>query len=201
MRTRWFLVLVAVALAAKFLQVNIINFLYDPATITNGHPLVGFLSNLGVLFWCAATCICLFTAVLLRTRGAREIYLFVLSAGIVSAILTLDDLFMFHDFDGLAKRYLGLGEEVADVILAVIVAVFLIRFRKTILQSEFGLLLLALGLGVLSIYIDLYIPHLEDLDNWRNLAEDGLKWLAIVSWFTYYVRYCYRALVGLDRFK
>ena len=32
----------------------------DPIHITGGHPFIGLLSNIGILFWCSSAAICFF---------------------------------------------------------------------------------------------------------------------------------------------
>ncbi len=196
------LVLVAVALAAKFLHINVVVFLYDPATIYNAHPLTGFLSNLGILFWSVGATVCLFTAAVLRTRAPRETYLFILCSGLVTAYLTLDDMFMIHDSDGLLVRFLGSSEEFNCLVIAIGIAIYLLRFRRMILESPYGLLLVAVIFLGIMVMIDLYIDHWEYgsmADSLRNLTEDGLRWIATICWCTYFVRYCYLSLTTVNR--
>jgi hypothetical protein len=80
----------------------------DIAAIAKIHPLSGFLSNLGILLWCAAASICSFAAMTLRKIKPRDIFWFLLSSAVLSAYLMFDDLFQFHE--ELAPTYLGLNE-------------------------------------------------------------------------------------------
>lgn len=192
------LVLGAALGASLYLGIEIRMLLGDPAGLGGMHPLTGVVSNLGIIAWSATSSICLFTAPLLRARGAREMFWFVLCAGILTAYLLFDDLFQFHETLGL--RYFGVPEIWVYGFLIAAIAIFLIRFRMTILRSDFGLLLLAIGFLGVSTAIDL-VPRYDSAFRiyWLAFAEEGPKWLGILCWCAYYVRYCYLALGDPDR--
>jgi hypothetical protein len=69
---------------------------------------------------------------------------------------------------------------------ALVVVIYLIRFRNTILQTEFLLLLTALGFFGLSIVTDLLSIHVPE--KFLYLVEDGSKLLGIVGWFVFFTR-------------
>ena len=158
----------------------------DMAAIANVHPLTGLLSNLGIILWCVSAAVCLFAALLLRRGGSREEFLFLLFAGLLSAYLLLDDFFQFHEV--LADRYLGLDEKVVYAALGLGAAAHLVAFRKVILRTRFGLLVLAFAFLATSVAIDEITEMLAlRLGDWEYFFEDGAKWLGIACWCGYYL--------------
>jgi len=96
----------AVAVASICKQVPVGVLTRDVAATANIHPFAGMLSNLGVLLWCSSAVSCLFAGVFAHQRKLRTISLFLLSSGLLTFVLLLDDLFLIHE--DLAKRHLGL---------------------------------------------------------------------------------------------
>jgi len=70
----------------------------DPAVIFSAHPFTGIISNIGVLLWCATTSICLFSGLFLLSFENKKEAVFLISSGVFSFILLIDDFFMFHDY-------------------------------------------------------------------------------------------------------
>ena len=188
-------VLAAMAAAGVLFQVNMDVMTRDAAATANLHPLTGVLSNLGILLWSAAASICAFAAMTHRNARPREPFWFLLSSALLSAYLLFDDFFLFHD--ELAPRYLGVHEKVVYAALGVAVSSYLIAFRRAILRTNFGVLLLALGFLAASAIMDAMLePWLRRLDHWEYLLEDGAKWLGIACWCSYYVRTSYQLVAG-----
>src|SRR5688572_5214743 len=72
----------------------------DPATALGGPFVTGYLSYLGACLWCAAAAIALFAAAVKRRPRADAVNgasRFLLHAGLFTALLGADDLFMLHD--------------------------------------------------------------------------------------------------------
>jgi len=164
----------------------------DPLAIMGGEFYVGSISNFGILFWCGAATISLFTAGLLgRSEEAREDRKFLLFGGLLTLLLCLDDLYMFHET--VFPRYFHLKEGLVVLSYGVLLMAYVWRFRKTILESRFLLLLLAsLFLGV-SAVVDRLVHDTFPL---RHLIEDGSKLFGIVSWFAYYLTFCRNLLAA-----
>lgn len=156
-------------------------FTADPLAIAGGHPLWGMLSNIGVLVWCAGATICLFTAVVLQLQdGPSHDVGFLLAAGLLTSLLLVDDLFMVHEW--LAQTYLGVGERAFFALEASAVGLFLVTFRRRVLESNVLLLVVAFAFFGLSLAVDT-MPH--DWSRWHFLLEDGLKLFGIVTWSGY----------------
>lgn len=188
-------VLLVMALVSVFFQVKIPVLTRDTTAIAKIHPLSGMLSNLGILLWCAAALISGFVAYVLRNIKTQDTFWFLFFSALLSAYLLLDDLFLFHE--KIAPVYLGLPEKMVIGILGIAVLSYLIAFRRIILRTNFGVLLLALGFLATSVVIDSFFELLwtSQLDNWAYFFEDGTKWLGIASWCGYYVHTSHEFLV------
>lgn len=196
--------LIAVATVGFLFDFDVGKLLHDPAAVAGMNPLTGLVSNLGVLLWAAAAFVCLFSAALMRRRGAHEAFAFALCAGLLSTYLMLDDLFMFHE--NLVERYIGMGEDGLYACLGLATLAFLVRFRAFILRSDFGYLLLALGFLATSVIVDTVVDYAlpvfaDQFPILEDLAEDGSKWIGIAFWACYYLRTCYQMIVDSERFS
>ncbi|HYF61791.1 MAG TPA: hypothetical protein VD886_03190 [Herpetosiphonaceae bacterium] len=184
--------LVAFLVAASIYdQLNIGIFTRDPATLTNSNPFLGVLSSVGILFWCATAAICFFGFAMLRSSASDRIApRFLLDAGLITALLMLDDLFLFHEY--VFPQFLHFGEKVALLGYGAIVAGFLWRYRQRILGSDYLLLALAFGLFGFSVMADNLFNTASG--NWGYLLEDGPKLFGIIVWFTYWSGVCAQLL-------
>src|SRR5688572_20367429 len=105
MSKRWLLlaggpalvVLAAVVTARVVFGIPIAAMTRDAAAIAGLHPLAGFVSNLGIMLWCAAATACLVAAAALHAVVPGEQARFFLSAGLLSLYLMLDDCFQLHE--------------------------------------------------------------------------------------------------------
>lgn len=192
--------LIAIAIAGWIFGIDIGLLTNDPAAIGRIHPLSGFLSNLGVLLWSGAACVCLFTASVAYRHKAFEVFAFTMSSGLLSGYLLFDDLFLLHEY--LVPSYLQLSEIWVYGFTGVATLTYIIRFRLLILlRSDFVLLALGLGCLALSVIADTVMLNLlRRLDQWLFFIEDGFKWIGIVCWFSYHLRTCYRFIVEPERF-
>ena len=158
----------------------------DPASIAGKPAFFGLFSNIGVLLWCSTAAICLFSAAILKsTAKHRKASILFFACGCFTALLMLDDLFLFHE--RLYPRFL-FGETVAYSLYAVILVFMLLRFRSLIANTDFILLSLALALLGLSVTLDILL----EADPY--LLEAGSKFLGIASWFAYWTRCCWQEL-------
>ncbi len=159
-------------------------FTRDPAAIHHANPLLGAVSNLGVVLWAATATVALFTArQLARVEGARPVRGFLLGAGLLSAWLLLDDLYMLHE--RLLPDAAGLPQPVAFAIYAAVTAALLARFRAVIAETDYLPLVLAVSFFAISAAID------QGPGTWHRwealvLVEDGAKLFGVVSWLAYF---------------
>jgi len=102
--------LISIAVLSSRLNIDLENFIKDPALLSDSHPLKGFLSNAGVLIWCAAAAICFFVSMIHSKHGDKKVALFFLFSGLFTTVLLFDDFFMFHDY--LMVEYLRAPQEI-----------------------------------------------------------------------------------------
>ena len=175
------LLAVLVVVSLQF-DIPISVFTRDPAAIAHVPLYSGLISNIGVLFWCASVAISFFTVVtLVNTDHDGKPLLFLLAMSVLTGLLMLDDLFLFHE--KIYPRVFGLPEKGAFVIYGLYLLACLIYFRTVVLKSNYIVLLLSFVLMGLSIAVDT-LP--EGWSQFHHLFEDGFKLLGIVSWFAYF---------------
>jgi hypothetical protein len=160
-------------------------FSRDPTATLNANPLTGVQSQLGVLVWWAGASISFFAgAVLHRARRDRTLVEFLRWSASITAVLTLDDLFQFHE--DLAERYFGLNDAVVVVVYGLAVLVYLVRFRRVILRSQYVLLVAGLTLFAGSNLVDALLQD-RWMSEWRIFLEDGFKLFGIVNWSAFLI--------------
>jgi hypothetical protein len=70
------------------------HFTRDPLAVAQAPRYTGLISNIGILLWCASVSICLLgSAVLGRRPNNRELSIFLLWLGALTAVLLANDLF------------------------------------------------------------------------------------------------------------
>jgi hypothetical protein len=179
-------------------QISITSFTRDVTAIANIHPLSGILSTLGILLWCVAASVTLFTAFILRHYEQVKSFKFIFSSSLLSTYLMLDDAFLFHE--GLAFRYFAIDEKVVLLTLGIAVLAYLVLFRQIILKTKYSVLLLAFVFLTISVLTDgILDPWFWSLGHWEYFIEDGFKWLGIVSWCSYYVQTSYLFVINAHR--
>ena len=165
------------------------------------NPLYGLFTNIGVLCWIATATVCLFTAITLRKLKSKKIFNFLMYSGILSAYLGIDDAFMLHDF--VAPIYLKISENfiLASILIAFIV--YIVRFYKLILASNYTFFILALSFLTMSLGLDVCLKFFEETARidvnvgLPLILEDGSKFLGITSWLSYFIYYCYDLLMSI----
>jgi len=189
------LVVVATGIVSVVKNVPASKFTRDPAVLLGTHPLVGMMSNVGILLWAGAAAVCLFTALVLNMKKESPAHRgFLAGAGLFTLWLLCDDLFLFHEW--LFPTVLGVSDKVLFLAYGCLTAVFLFRFRRYILHSTPWLVLgLALAFFAISMGLD-RLP--EDMFVWDPLylLEDGAKLLGIVGWLWYFGTVCAGLLAG-----
>ncbi len=167
-------------------DIELDHFTQDPASIMETPFYLGFFSYIGILFWCAAATLCFFTRLLLHDedQAQKKKRQFLLFSGLISSLLMFDDLFLLHEV--VFPEYFMLPKNVVYLIYLNILAVYAIVFRDELLRTEYLILMVAAGLIGASQFVDsLPMPIPED-----SFLEDAVKLFGIVTWFTYYMRYC-----------
>jgi len=188
-----FLIIALVVILDRISEINASLLLCDPTARLGGEFYVGMVSNIGILIWCSTAAICLFSwGVVRRDKSEGEWGRFFVFAGILTAILALDDLFLFHDEivpDFLFPKgsLIHINEKVVFALYGIIALWFLISSRDTIRKTNHRLLVLAITFFALSIVAERgFIKHIIPDSKIRRIMEDGMKLFGIVSWFAYF---------------
>ncbi len=185
-------ILILIFLIARKYDIPVANFTGDPALITDVPFYIGFLSNIGVIFWSLTCSICLFTWIILNKINKKETSSFFLFSGLFTLFLLLDDLFMIHD--QIFPRYFLLSQKIVYLIYFILTLVFFFKYGKYIfLKTEKLLLFSAFAFFALSILFDMFMPQSHTSINY--LIEDGLKLFGIITWFIFFSRSSYKQLV------
>lgn len=153
----------------------------DPAAISGVPVYIGFLSNIGMLFWSATVAVCLFAATFVaRSAADSPAGRFLYASGLLTLLLLFDDLFQLHE--RVFPLSLGVPEPIVFGGYLSVTLLYLVRFRRVILESDYLLLALALGFFGLSVAVDLFT------EKGLYLWEDGAKFMGIVTWLAYFAR-------------
>ncbi|ESA33343.1 hypothetical protein N836_21900 [Leptolyngbya sp. Heron Island J] len=192
------LLILAIGLAKVLFQVPIYKLIGDVFSIADIHPLSGLLSNIGVLLWCAAATICFFVAGVLRQTKNYRVIPFLLASACLSMYLLIDDFFLLHE--ELVPTYIGILQNTVLMLIMIAVVVYLFWFRRIILRTQYGFMLIAIGFLGISVGVDTVLkPWLLFLGEWKSLLEDGAKLIGITSWLSYYTDVAYQFLLDKSR--
>jgi hypothetical protein len=167
-------------------------FMRDLAEAMNQLFYLGLYSNLILVFWGASAAICLFSGIMLRRSGRiTERTKFLLYAGITSTLLYLDDMFLLHEDRGIFTTFFGLPQALILATYATWVAYFVIRFRTTILKTDYAPLLSGCLLLALSMFVDMteggLILDIGMVLPAHQLLEDGPKLMGACGWLVYFL--------------
>lgn len=156
------------------------DFFRDPATVKNFHPFVGVMSAIGVLLWCAAGVCTLFASRLLASEPDMTLRRFLFWSGVISLGLMFDDRFLVHE--QLFHDFFGIGEHPVVLTYALLVALYLFRFRTLILtKTPYVWLACAFFFFSISVSLDVVLDQ-----RGGEVLEDVLKFFGIVFWFGYF---------------
>lgn len=177
-----------------FTKIPFANFTADPAATFNYSPIYGYISNLGILLWCSCASVCFLSAAILNIRkDQRNNVLFLLNFGIVTTLLMLDDLFMFHE--SIAPWYLNIPEKAVLAFYGMYAAGCFYHFRKIVLESDLRFLAVAVVTFGMSVFIDQVSERYYITGEY--LFEDGLKFIGIASWLAYFLQYSFSQLAAV----
>ncbi len=184
------LALAVVAVLAGATDYSFAYFTKDPASTLSASPLIGLMSNVGVIFAWSAASIGAFGALLVvDARGWRPaLPLLLMSAGV--AYFALDDLLMLHE--GIYEDELGWPETGVVAVYALATLAFLVRFRDFLRAHEWPLLVAALSLLAYSFALDF-----DDSASFRLAPtgfEDSAKLFGIALLAGYVIRVSGRML-------
>jgi hypothetical protein len=151
----------------------------DPASVTNTPIFVGFLSNLGVIFW-SGSAACALVGAALQPRNSDRFW-FLLVSGIFSAVLTFDDLLMIHEL--ILTHFFHIPERISYLSYLLLAALYLIIFLREILSDTlYPILVVSLLFFGLSVVITRLVPYSDMV----GFLKDCLKFFGIIYWLVYF---------------
>ena len=168
----------------------------DPAEVLRYPPYIGLLSNWGSLLWMSTAALCLFAAALMHKYSAGRISLrFIMFSGVLSLILTFDDLFRLHDY--VLPALLNVPEGVFYFFYILTFILYLFTFKRQILSHDYILLMAALFLFIMSRGTYRILPVLRETMS----TPDILKHFGIVFWLAYFYRANSQEISALIQWK
>lgn len=163
----------------------------DPAAIFEMPFFIGFISQIGLMFWAATATICLASAWVLHVeRTQPQFKWFMVTAGLLSVVIGLDDAFLVHEE---VFPLFGLPEWLPLLIYGALLAFWLWRFASFI-RAQTPYLLLALALIGFGLSMGMDVLDLESYNIEPYLLEDGAKLVGILAWFAYHLQVSFSAL-------
>lgn len=152
-------------------------FTRDPTQIGQIPYYSGYLSSLGVLTWATGAAVALFSAMLLDVLAAdRSEATFLFYFGCLTALLTLDDLFLMHE-------NFFLNEKIVFLAYILIALTGCVLFKKHLLRQATGFAITAACAFVVSLTIDRFQYSIQErIGDFRILFEDGSKFFGAVCW-------------------
>lgn len=153
----------------------------DPAHLTGSTWYTGALSNLGILVWTAGLVFAVAGAWVARRIGRANAARFLAVGALATLVLLVDDVFALHA--GPLKRAVGGSKNLAQLLVVLPVAVWLVAFYHDIRRTRSVLLFAALVSLAGSVLVDVALGLAGDT---QLLVEDGLKLLGILAWSQYF---------------
>ncbi|MGI9383571.1 MAG: hypothetical protein ACR2PO_10485 [Methyloligellaceae bacterium] len=180
----------ALLLAVAWFQpwVPVADLLRDPLSVAELSQdccglYFGALSNLGVIIWAGAAAACLFAGLLLYSMtGWSPATMFMVYGGLLTGLLTVDDLFLLHDF---VLPHFGIPQILVYAVYGAVALGYMLMFARLILEHDAVVFLAAGSLLAISVGIDQVIHNDAPI---RIFIEDGAKLLGIILWTGFHVR-------------
>lgn len=145
------------------------------------HVYYGAVSNLGIMLWMGTAAICLFSGlVLFLLNGRNHASDMALSAGILSAVLGLDDAFLVHE---VIAPELGIAQNLVLAVYGLLALGYAVFARRFIFGSDLWVFCLGGGALALSLGIDVVFHSVAPL---LVYLEDSAKFFGITCWFLYH---------------
>jgi len=189
-------------------HVNVHHLVADPAEIAALPEYTGIYSHIGILtLWAAAVVAIVTSIVAARPQPHQLPAAFLRSLSALLALLAVDDLLMLHEWAGLLLSETSPAREqdwsrsqleaVVFAVIGILWLLWLIRFRRVILRTDYLLLAAAILAFGASVAIDLGMYVFPSLDpetlRWQTtvaVLEEMAKLTGIILLFAYTVRMC-----------
>lgn len=172
---------------------SIVYLIRDTTAVSGSLPSAGAYSNIGIGAWVATAAICLFAAFLHSASGDTSARSFFAASAALTGLFALDDRFLLHES---LPSVLHVIQWVWVGVYGLLVAAWLIAFRRRLLSRDSPLIMLAIFLLLASVAID----QLDDIfgigSKYLIVLEDVSKYLGIAFWAAFLVRAAYQSLVS-----
>jgi len=177
--------LAAIALVCAKTGVLFSDLTRDSSEILKSPFYLGAVSNLGILLWACTAAVCLFAASLPATDPmARERGRFLFVSGLVTAWLALDDLLTLHEV--VIPSTFPIRQRYVLAAYAAGMLVYLLRFRRMILQTDGIIMIASLFFFGISVASDAFQARVHV--SFHHYLEDGTKIAGLVAWSLYFIR-------------
>lgn len=190
----------AMLLVAVFVQPWIApaDLLRDPiavAELKNGDCCsfyYGAVSNLGVLIWAVAAAVSLFSGLIVASRSGWKSpsATVLIGGGLLTAVLTVDDLFLIHEN---ALGYFSIPQPLIFGAYGAVGLMYLAAVWRQLLFLKPLLFVVAVVLLGTSVTIDSLFHSEHAL---RIVLEDGAKLVGITAWAMFFVTASWNTLVS-----
>ena len=168
-----------VMVLAAWKDIPISSLTRDPADTAGLRWQTGMLYKAGVFLWGAITATCLLGAAIWKRLGeARTLRTFLLVSAALTTVFALDDVFQFR---GELLDHLGLSEMAVFAVYAVVLVIFAIAFRSTLLQTEYGVLVATIALFVAWLGLRHFAAE-------SVFAQEAVKLVGQLMLFVYFFR-------------
>lgn len=174
-------------ISSKYFEIPYSHYMRDPVILLGGKLYTGWFSQLGVMLWSITAGFCFLNAKLLAYDPTFPMLKgFLYYSFFLTIFLGADDIFMFHDE---IFPLWGIHENIFISSYLMIILVFLIKYYKLILKTDYDLLGLAFFFFAISIFLD-KIPYEKKIiflgSGDHIIFEDGSKLIGILLWMFYF---------------
>jgi hypothetical protein len=175
----------------------VIDLLRDPSVASDSPWWSGAISLVGLLLWASAAGMLLLTGVVVRDGGDPERARFYLASAALIGWFAVDDALLVHE--EVLPEELGVPRAVVIVVYGAAAVAWAVRFRHELLRDAALVGLVAGGLG-LSVLLD-NANSLPGVDvGYRvAVAEDYLKYVAVMALLAWALVATRRELLGARR--
>jgi hypothetical protein len=154
--------------------------LLDPAAAAGMPWFTGLISNLGILAWTLGAVAAAAAAHIAHLGSRDRAATFLRHAAIVGGLMTFDDLFQLHS--SVFPKVFGIPKAAVLFVYGMGIAAWALTHAIEIVRTRWGLLFAAGVAMSLSIAVD----QISTGQDWALLAEDGAKFLGVLSWAAYF---------------
>lgn len=175
--------LAVILLVAAWKDLPVSTLTRDPLETAGLRWQMGFLYKVSLLIWGATAMTCLLGAAIRRGDGdARALRAFLLGSATLILVFAADDVFQLRvEY----LDHLGLPEVTVFAVYGVALCVFAVVFGRTVLRTEYGVLVAALSLFVVWLGLRQVGAGLA--------AQDGVRLVGQLTLLLYFFRtsaYC-----------